>query len=77
MLRLKGSHASKNCHDISAWILNLTRADRMRVILSGSVHQWDTTLDARGQDIFFSRQGGEQEHSWWTGIPEMSAIRLH
>ena len=49
----------------------------MRVILSGSVHQWDTTLDARGQDIFFSRQGGEQEHSWWTGIPEMSAIRLH
>ena len=26
---------------------------------------------------FFSRQGGEQEHSWWTGIPEMSAVRLH
>ena len=25
----------------------------MRVILSGSVHQWVTTLDARGQDIFF------------------------
>ena len=25
----------------------------MRVILSGSVHQWDTTLDARGKDIFF------------------------
>ena len=53
MLRLKGSHASKNCHDISAWILNLTTADHMRVILSGSVHQWDTTLEARGQDIFF------------------------
>ena len=58
-------------------MFNLTRADGIQVILSGSVHQWDTTLDARGQDIFFSRQGGEQEHSWWTGIPEMSAIRLH